>query len=214
MQQHNYDYDAADDYAADDGYYDRQEEVGDDGGDGGGGGGGGGYGESGDAYDEGGYDDDGGDGGGGGGGDYDGQSSPTTTTTTARRKKKESNVDPQLEEAMSWARHGRKLQLAQLLGTGFSPDARGHRGRTLMMEAATSNRKAILKLLDSFGADINAVDARGCTALHCAFRYGYAELGHYMVSKLGADDQVLDARGRSCYDVALGAGGSSGVASP
>jgi len=42
-------------------------------------------------------------------------------------------VDPQVREAVMFCRHGRKLQLANLLGTGFSPDSRGERGRTLLM---------------------------------------------------------------------------------
>ena len=71
----------------------------------------------------------------------------------------------------------------------------------MMMEAAVNNRKAIIKLLDSFGADINAADRHGSTALHAACRYGYEGLAEYMVKKLGADDTVLDAKGRSCYEV-------------
>ena len=35
----------------------------------------------------------------------------------------------------------------------------------MMMEAAVNNRKAILKLLDSFGGDINATDRHDGTAL-------------------------------------------------
>jgi ankyrin repeat protein len=85
-----------------------------------------------------------------------------------------------------------------------------------MMEAATSNQKAILKLLDVYGADINSLDAFGSTALHCAYRYGYTELGQYMIAKLGADDTILDLRSRSCYDVAMGrdGGGGSAFSSP
>ena len=70
------------------------------------------------------------------------------------------------------------------------------------MEAVINNRKAIVKLLDSFGANMNLRDAhRGLTALHYAHFYGYAPLGEYMVAKLGADDQSLDSLGRTCYDM-------------
>ncbi len=70
-----------------------------------------------------------------------------------------------------------------------------------MMEAAINNRKAIVKMLDSFGADVNLVDDVGMTALHYAHRYGYAALADYMVAKLGADDRVRDSRGRTCHDM-------------
>ena len=69
----------------------------------------------------------------------------------------------------------------------------------MMMEAAVNNRKGILKLLDSFGADINLVDHAGASALHYAYRYGYTQLGEYMVKRLGADDSIMDKQGRSCY---------------
>jgi hypothetical protein len=49
-------------------------------------------------------------------------------------------VDPQVLEAVAFCRHGRKLQLANLLGTGFSPDSRGERGRTLLMYDARALR--------------------------------------------------------------------------
>ena len=72
-----------------------------------------------------------------------------------------------------------------------------------MMYAAINNRKAILKLLDSFGADVNLGDTHcGLTALHYAHFYGYAALGDYMVAKLGADAAVVDGRGRTCFDMA------------
>ncbi len=71
-----------------------------------------------------------------------------------------------------------------------------------MMEAATNNRKAMCKVLDSFGADVNLADGRGLTALHLCYLYGYEALGLYLVAKLGADDSRLDARGRSCFDMA------------
>lgn len=147
-------------------------------------------------------------------------------------------IDPVMLEACSWVRHGRKLQITDLLGGSFEPDVsvlfyfpklviyclnyilffcivvvktRGIGGRTLMMEAAINNRKQIMKLLDSFGADINLCDERhGRTALHYAYFYGYNQLGEYMVAKLGADPSVVDFKNRTCYDMLL----LKGVASP
>jgi ankyrin repeat protein len=80
-----------------------------------------------------------------------------------------------------------------------------------MMEAAINNRKPIIKMLDSFGADINLRDERhGRTALHYAYFYGYSQLGEYMMEKLGADGSILDNNRRSCYDMVL----LKGVSSP
>jgi len=114
----------------------------------------------------------------------------------------EDEINPVMLEAASWVRHGRKLQLTELLGGTFNPDSRGIGGRTLMMEAAINNRKPLIKLFDSFGADINLVDVRhGRTALHYAYFYGYDALGEYMVQKLGADPDILDYNNQSCYDM-------------
>ena len=42
----------------------------------------------------------------------------------------------------------------------------------LFRYATINNRKAMVKLLDSFGADLTAADRRGLTALHYAYYYG------------------------------------------
>jgi ankyrin repeat protein len=42
----------------------------------------------------------------------------------------------------------------------------------LFRYATINNRKAMVKLLDSFGADLSAADVRGLTALHYAYYYG------------------------------------------
>lgn len=157
---------------------------------------------------------------------------PDCTLVAGEEDEAYEEIDPAMIDACSWVRHGRKLQLTDLLGGSFEPDVtthmlvimcvlisvmslcvqcRGIGGRTLMMEAAINNRKQILKLLDSFGADINLCDERhGRTALHYAFFYGYSQLGEYMIEKLGADPTVVDAKKRTCYDMLL----LKGIGSP
>jgi len=109
-------------------------------------------------------------------------------------------VDPQVRKAFSLARHGRRVQLCELLSTGLDPNCRMH-GKTLLHESVLNNRKPLVTLLDDFGADVNAVGPRGFTALHYACKYGYSTLCDYMITKLGADETILNDDGCSCFQL-------------
>ncbi|XP_061801400.1 NF-kappa-B inhibitor delta [Nerophis lumbriciformis] len=52
-------------------------------------------------------------------------------------------------------------------------DAKEHKGKTALLVAVTANHPDIVHDLLSFGADINACDVRGQSALHLAAHYGY-----------------------------------------
>ncbi|XP_078027960.1 NF-kappa-B inhibitor delta isoform X1 [Epinephelus lanceolatus] len=51
-------------------------------------------------------------------------------------------------------------------------DAKEHKGKTALLVAVTANQPEIVQDLLSFGADINACDVKGQTALHLAAHYG------------------------------------------
>ena len=65
--------------------------------------------------------------------------------------------------------------------------------------AAQQNAKRIIKLLLRRGADIDAQNLQGNTALHFCFTYSFTELGEYLIAK-GAADNILNAKGFSPYE--------------
>uniref|UniRef100_A0A3Q0SKB6 Uncharacterized protein n=1 Tax=Amphilophus citrinellus TaxID=61819 RepID=A0A3Q0SKB6_AMPCI len=52
-------------------------------------------------------------------------------------------------------------------------DAKEHKGKTALLVAVTANQAEIVQDLLSLGADINACDVNGQTALHLASHYGF-----------------------------------------
>uniref|UniRef100_A0A8C4XPF0 Uncharacterized protein n=1 Tax=Falco tinnunculus TaxID=100819 RepID=A0A8C4XPF0_FALTI len=55
-------------------------------------------------------------------------------------------------------------------------DAKEHRGKTPLLVAVTARQPAIVYDLIQTGADVNAVDHKGQSALHLAATYGYAQV--------------------------------------
>ncbi|NXC80871.1 IKBD inhibitor, partial [Cercotrichas coryphoeus] len=61
-------------------------------------------------------------------------------------------------------------------------DAKEHRGKTPLLVAVTARQAAIVHDLIQAGADINAVDNKGQTALHLAATYGYTQVLQVILS--------------------------------
>ncbi|KAM9369950.1 NF-kappa-B inhibitor delta [Phaethornis superciliosus] len=61
-------------------------------------------------------------------------------------------------------------------------DAKEHRGKTPLLVAVTARQPAIVCDLIQTGADVNAVDNKGQSALHLAATYGYAQVLQVILS--------------------------------
>ncbi|NXY61739.1 IKBD inhibitor, partial [Callaeas wilsoni] len=61
-------------------------------------------------------------------------------------------------------------------------DAKEHRGKTPLLVAVTARQAAIVHDLLQAGADVNAVDNKGQSALHLAATYGYAQVLQVILS--------------------------------
>mmetsp|Transcript_7720 Transcript_7720/g.24290 ORF Transcript_7720/g.24290 Transcript_7720/m.24290 type:complete len:1199 (+) Transcript_7720:59-3655(+) len=81
---------------------------------------------------------------------------------------------------------------------------RDEHGNTLVIISAQQNNKKMLKLLLRRGADINAQNSTGNTALHYANEYKFDALTEYILNK-GGDDTILNMKGLTCYE---GVGGT------
>jgi len=73
-------------------------------------------------------------------------------------------------------------------------DARDARGNSVLAVATQNNRKRIVKALVRAGADLDAQNEQGQTAMHFAHAYGYRELAEYLVRK-GANPMVVNRHG-------------------
>ena len=66
-------------------------------------------------------------------------------------------------------------------------------------QTAQQNDKKMLKLLLRRGADINAQNSTGNTALHYTNEYKFTALTEYILNK-GGNDTLLNMKGLTCYE--------------
>jgi hypothetical protein len=109
--------------------------------------------------------------------------------------------DQASEQAFRCARMGRADELEDLLLTGLL-DVNAERdagGNTLLIVAAQAGQRRVVKQLLRRGADLNAQNGKGNTALHYCFMYNFRDLGEYLISK-GADDTISNADSLTAHE--------------
>jgi len=108
---------------------------------------------------------------------------------------------------LHWAvRHGHGEVIKYLLDHGANANAVGTYEWTPLHCAATNGQtRAVIKLVEYGGADINVQDSAGSTPLHCAARHGGREVVRYLMVR-GANLTFEDNYGKKAVDVAKTAG--------
>ena len=101
----------------------------------------------------------------------------------------------------SFTRHGRIEEVDNLLLKGRPVDGRDNFGNTILHIACQNGNNKLMKLALRYGANMNIANFKGNTALHFAYRYGYANtLGDYLQRK-GADSTIRNLGGEICTDL-------------
>ncbi|XP_028259771.1 KN motif and ankyrin repeat domain-containing protein 4 [Parambassis ranga] len=97
------------------------------------------------------------------------------------------------------------LEVAQqLLKLGDVNACSRQAGQTALMLAVSHGRVAMVKLLLSCGADVNAQDREGSTALMCASEHGHTHLARLLLETGRCDTSLADKNGQTALSVAQG----------
>jgi hypothetical protein len=111
-------------------------------------------------------------------------------------------ISNDFDKISSLIRHGKYIDVENLLnGADWNVpiDFQDLQGNTLVHIAAQNGSKRLIKLCMRRGANLNAQNVNGQTALHFAFGYGYNDLGDYLCGK-GADDNIRNTDNLTCYE--------------
>lgn len=103
------------------------------------------------------------------------------------------------ENAILAAKSGDIDKIQEALDQDVFVDHADRHGNTLLILAAQTNNKRMVKTLLRRGANLNAQNAMGNTVLHYCAEYKFDALFEYVLSK-GADDELLNSNGRTCYE--------------
>ncbi|XP_068599911.1 KN motif and ankyrin repeat domain-containing protein 1 [Brachionichthys hirsutus] len=113
---------------------------------------------------------------------------------------------PVMLAALTAAESPDDLEVAQqLLKQGDVNACSRQAGQTALMLAVSHGRVAMVKLLLSSGADVNAQDREGSTALMCASEHGHTHIVRLLLETDRCDLRLTDKNGQTAESVAEGA---------
>nr|XP_061790701.1 KN motif and ankyrin repeat domain-containing protein 4-like [Nerophis lumbriciformis] len=112
---------------------------------------------------------------------------------------------PVMLAALTAAESPDDLEVAQqLLRLGDVNACSRQMGQTALMLAVSHGRLAMVKLLLSCGADVNAQDFDGSTALMCASEHGHIHIARLLLETGHCDTSLTDKHGQNAREVAEG----------
>lgn len=113
---------------------------------------------------------------------------------------------PVMLAALTAAESPDDLEVAEQLLKMGDVNARSRQaGQTALMLAVSHGRVAMVKLLLSCGADVNAQDREGSTALMCACEHGHTHITRLLLETQQCDMSLTDKNGQTALAVAEGA---------
>ncbi|XP_071342230.1 KN motif and ankyrin repeat domain-containing protein 1 [Trachinotus anak] len=113
---------------------------------------------------------------------------------------------PVMLAALTAAESPDDLEVAQQLLRLGDVNARSRQaGQTALMLAVSHGRVAMVKLLLSCGADVNAQDREGSTALMCASEHGHTHIARLLLETGRCDTSLRDKNSQTALSVAEGA---------
>uniref|UniRef100_A0A3Q1EZI1 KN motif and ankyrin repeat domains 4 n=2 Tax=Acanthochromis polyacanthus TaxID=80966 RepID=A0A3Q1EZI1_9TELE len=113
---------------------------------------------------------------------------------------------PVMLAALTAAESPDDLEVAQQLLKLGDVNARSRQaGQTALMLAVSHGRVAMVKLLLSCGANVNAQDREGSTALMCASEHGHTNIVRLLLETGRCDTSLVDKNGQTALSVAEGA---------
>lgn len=87
------------------------------------------------------------------------------------------------QDIFSQTRHGKIKDIEDHFKRGIDPDSMDKQGNTLLIVAVQNNQKVIAKLCLKHGADIDARNNAGHSALYYARLYNYEDVAEYLLRK-------------------------------
>ncbi|XP_019749922.1 KN motif and ankyrin repeat domain-containing protein 1 isoform X2 [Hippocampus comes] len=112
---------------------------------------------------------------------------------------------PVMLAALTAAESPDDLEVAQQLLRLGDVNARSRQmGQTALMLAVSHGRLAMVRLLLSCGADVNAQDYEGSTALMCASEHGHTHIAGLLLETGHCDTSLTDKNGQTAKEVAEG----------
>lgn len=102
-------------------------------------------------------------------------------------------------QLFSWVRHRKIAELTSFLAGGGDANTQDSAGNTPLIVACQNGHMQACKLLLSHGANLNATNFKGNSALHYCFSYGYDDIGAYLI-ECGADEFITNLEGLTCYE--------------
>ena len=127
-----------------------------------------------------------------------GQKKPSDISISTKEDLKTKLEYTSREKLFSYIRNGRFKKVKKILSDKNHSITDQH-GNTPLHVAAQNNQQKTAKLLVGLGADLNAQNKTGQTALHYCFAYNHFKLAEKLIL-LGASDIILNNYSKDCYD--------------